>query len=440
MKQMKQLSRCRQLSSGAHIAPGSISPRAAILYTAVLLATTLATGASAEAGDWPQWRGPNRNGVAEAGQGVPAEWSDSANIVWKTDVPGRGHASPTIVGNLIVLATADEQAQVQGVVAFDRTGIQKWITPVNKGGLPELHAKNTHASSTLASDGRLFFVVFHHHDKLEAAALDPQGTIVWRRDVGPFRPQVYKFGYAASPTIHQQTLIVTGNCDTSSWMKALDTETGKIMWEQEMPRGLLWSSPIVASVAGRSQLLLSGFEKMSAFDPDSGGPLWSTPCLTQATCGTAVWEGDIVFASGGFPKSETVAVRADGTGTVLWKNEVKCYEQSMLVTDGHLYAFSDTGIAYCWDAATGTERWKSRLKGPVSASPILVGDLIFASNESGTTFVFRADPGSYQQVARNQLGDESFATPSVADNRMYLRVASSAGGRRQESLVCIGEK
>lgn len=406
-----------------------------------LLLTAAAAGQGRSiAADWSQWRGPQHNGVAAAGQQVPTEWSADRNIIWRADVPGRGHSSPTVVGDLIVLTTADEGSETQAVAAYQRsTGRQLWLTPVSQGGLPKLHQKNTHASATVASDGQLFYAAFNHHQKIEVVALDTAGRIVWRQDVGGFLPQLYEYGYAASPTVYRQTLIVTGNCDTISWMKALDTATGRLVWEQELPRGLVWSSPIVGQVAGREQLLLSGFEKMSSFDPASGRPLWSTPCLTHATCGTAVWEGDVVFASGGFPKAETVAVRADGSGTVLWKNNVKCYEQSLLVSGGYVYAFSDQGIAYCWEGGSGREMWKSRLRGPVSASPVLVNDTIYASNENGTTFVFRASPDSYQEIAVNQLGDESFATPTIVDNRMYLRVASRDGAR-QESLYCIGHK
>ncbi len=393
------------------------------------------------AGDWAQWRGPSGLGLS-AGEGeIPLKWNERQNVIWRTPVPGRGHSSPTIVGDLIVLTTADESTQTQGLIGFDRkTGKQKWITPVSQGGFPKIHAKNTHASSTVASDGKLFFTAFHHHDKIEAVGLNADGKIEWRRDVGPFRPQLYEYGYAASPTLYKGTLIVTGNCDTSSWMKALDPSSGKILWEQELPKMLVWSSPIVGQVAGKDQLLLSGFEKMSAFDPSNGRQLWSTPCLTVATCGTAIWSGDVTFASGGYPKAETVAVKADGSGQILWKNNVKCYEQSMLIKDQHVYAFSDQGIAYCWDALTGNEKWSKRLRGPVSASPVLVGNQILVTNELGTTFVFEATPDEFRSAGQNQLGTDMFASAVVLDGRIYLRVGQQEGnGARQEFMYCIGQ-
>lgn len=403
-----------------------------ILVTSV----TLQSYGLVYAAEWAQWRGPNGNNIAEAGQTVPTTWSDSQNVVWKVDVPGRGHSSPTVVGDLIVLTSADEQTQRQAVFGFDRkTGKQKWGTVVSQGGFTKVHPKNTHASSTACSDGRRIYATFSHHNKVEAVALDLTGTLVWRKDVGGFLPRQYEYGYAASPTLYNGTLIVSGDCDTIAWVKALGTKSGELVWEQERPAKLNWSSPIIATVAGREQLFISGCEMMASYNPKTGLPLWTTPCLTMATCGTVVWDADTVYASGGYPRKETVAVKADGTGLVVWKNQVKCYEQSMLIHNGYLYGIDDNGIAYCWEAKTGREMWKERLQGPVSASPVLVGDTIYASNERGVTFVFKADPRRFNAIARNQLGDESFATPTVVDNRIYIRVA---GRGRQETLYAIG--
>jgi outer membrane protein assembly factor BamB len=352
--------------------------------------------AVAQAEDWRLWRGPSGKAVVANADGLVTNWSETEQVIWSQPLPGRGHSSPCVAGDRIVLETCDEATQTQSVLGLDRaTGKMLWQTPINQGGLPKLHPKNTHASSTIASDGTAFYAPFHHHDKIDLIKLDPDGKILWRVDAGPFSPKLYEYGYAASPTIYGSTLIVTANCDRASWMKAFDLQTGKEVWSQEMPRMLVWSSPIVGQVAGKDQLLLSGFEAMSAYDPTNGNQLWTTPCLTLATCGTAVWEGDVVFASGGFPKAETVAVKADGSGQILWKNNVKCYEQSMLVDRGLVYAFSDQGVAYCWEAATGKELWKERLKGPVSASPLLIGDKILATNELGTTWVFQATGEGY---------------------------------------------
>lgn len=407
----------------------------------LLLISGLMLTAAAPAADWSQWRGPGHNNIAPAAESVPTEWDESTNVVWRTKFPGRGHSSPIVVDDLIVLTGADERNKAQAVLAFDRqTGKRRWLTPISRGGFPKIHVKNTHASPTAASAGGLFYATFCHHGNIEAIALDHQGKIVWRQNVGPFRPKAYEYGYAASPTVYRDTLIVTGSCDTSAWMKALDLKTGKIRWEQPRPKVLNWASPIVTQLSGREQLVISGGDMIAGYDPANGKPLWNARCLTMATSGTCVWTDGIVLGSGGYPASQTAAVAADGSGKVLWTNKVRCYEQSMLCHDGYLYALADTGVAYCWNAQTGEEMWKKRLSGPVSASPTLIGDNIYAANEKGTTFVFKASPEKFISVARNQLGTESFASPAIADGVMYLRVAHGGRDKRQEVLYAIAEK
>lgn len=392
------------------------------------------------AGDWPWWRGPNFNGVAEPGEKPPIEWSARKNVVWKTPVPGRGHSSPTIVGNRIFLATADDLRQQQGVIAFDRdTGEQVWIMEVSSGGFPNTHPKNTHASSTVACDGERLFAVFHHHDKITLAALSTDGEKLWTKEAGPYAPRKYEYGHAASPLLYGSTVIVAAEFEQGGYLAAFDTANGDLVWKADRPKMQSYSSPIVAHVAGREQLLISGCGMIASYDPVNGKELWQTPTTTLATCGTMVWEGDLIFASGGFPDAETLAVKADGSAEVVWKNNQKCYEQSMLVHDGHLYAVTDKGVAYCWRAVDGEEMWRERLGGPVSASPVLAGDLIYQSIEKGTTFVFQANPEKFELLATNHLGSEAFATPSICDGRIYVRVAHGSGARRQEFLYCLGQ-
>jgi outer membrane protein assembly factor BamB len=175
-----------------------------------------------------------------------------------------------------------------------------------------------------------------------------------------------------------------------------------------------YSSPTIGFVAGREQLLISGANHIWSYDPATGKALWSAPGTSDVTAGTVVWDGDVVVASGGFPKAETVAVRADGSGTVLWKNKQQCYEPSMLAYHGHVYALTDGGMLFCWRAADGKEMWKQRLKGPVDASPVLAGGNIYCANGHGTTFVFKANPAKFELVAENALGEEALATPAVA--------------------------
>jgi outer membrane protein assembly factor BamB len=391
--------------------------------------------------DWPWWRGPWRNGVATSREAVPTSWSATENVKWKTPVPGRGHSSPIVVGDRVFMATADEASQVQSVLALDRaSGKSLWKVDVSQGGFPKNnHSKNTEASSTLACDGERLFGAFFHHETIEAVALDLAGKPVWRKTAGKYNPRKYEYGYAASPLIYQDLVIFIGEFDGDSFLAAFDRATGAEKWRTKRPHNISFSSPVVAKVAGRDQLFISGANQIVSYDPATGKPLWSTAGTTDATCGTMIWEGDLVFASGGYPKSETISIKADGSSEVVWKNNQKCYEQSMLVHDGYIYAFTDQGVMNCWRSADGKEMWVQRLRGPVSASPVLAGGNIYWTNERGTTYVFRPNPEKFDRVAENQLGEEGFASPAVGAGQLFLRTSVTENGKRQEYLYCIAK-
>ncbi len=392
--------------------------------------------------DWPWWRGPSRNGIAVTGADVPTKWSETENVVWKTPVPGRGHSSPIVVGDKVFLETADEAKKVQSVVAFDRkTGKQLWKTDVSTGGFARKnHPKNTEASPTLACDGERLFASFFHHETIQATALDLEGKQLWQQTVGPFNPRMFEYGYAPSPLLYRETVIFSAEYDGDSALTALDRQTGKQVWRTPRQKSITFSTPVVAHVAGKDQLLISGGYHVSSYDPSNGREMWTTRGTTAATCGTMVWEGDIVFASGGYPNAETLAVKADGSGKVLWRNKEKCYEQSMLAHEGYVYALTGGGILFCWRGSDGKEMWKERLQGPVSSSPVLAGGNIYQANELGICYVFKPNPKKFDLVAENHLGDEAFPSPAFAGNQIFLRTATGSGRNREEFLYCLGQK
>jgi outer membrane protein assembly factor BamB len=389
--------------------------------------------------DWPWWRGPLRNGKAMMGETPPVKWSENQQVKWKAKVPGRGHASPIVVSNSVILATADESSQTQSVLSFSRkTGEKLWETVVYRGGLSDkIHSKNTHASQTMASDGERVYVSFDNQGKIFASALDMKsGKLIWSKEVGVFSPQRYKFGYGSSPLIYGTTFIVASESDSSSQIVAFDLETGKEEWRTPRALNLNWASPTIAHLKGKDQLLLSGNKKITSYDPMTGQKLWDSDASATATCGTCVWDGELIFASGGYPEKETAAVKVGGG--LVWKNRTNIYEPSMLAHDGYLYAISDSGKGYCWEATTGRLMWEERLLRALSASPILVGDKIYLAGGKGETIVFEANPKSYVELARNKLGDDNFTTPAFCHNEIYIRVGQGKSSNRQEWLYCIG--
>ena len=388
--------------------------------------------------DWPGWRGPRGDGKVPE-ERPPVKWDATTGVLWKTPVPGRGHSSPTVCGTRVFLTTADEVAGTQSVLAFDRqTGQRLWEKVLFTNGLdPKAHKRNTQATNTVACDGERVFALFMSAGNIHLCALKPDGTELWRKDLGAFNSH---WGYSASPILHGETILVAADHVDGGFITAVKRATGEILWRQERPKSPNYPPPIVAHVAGKDQILMAGCGTLSSYDPATGKPLWSAQVTTDECVGSVVVSGDLAFASGGYPKSETAAVRADGSGEVVWRNTTKVYVPSMLTHEGHLYAVNDSGIVFCWDAQTGKEKWKERIGGVFDASPVLAGNHIYLAREDGTTFVIKPDPEKLTVEAENKLGGEVFATPSFAGNRVYLRAAEMADGKRQEFLYCVGGK
>ncbi|TWU10059.1 outer membrane biogenesis protein BamB [Novipirellula galeiformis] len=387
---------------------------------------------------WPAWRGPQHDGVVPD-QPLLTHWSEEQNVVWRTEVPGRGHSSPIVVANTVYLATAIQDPQKQQVLAFDgATGKSKWTTDVHTGGFPSeraVHHKATHANGTLACDGVRLYTAFLNSDAIVATALDLDGNVVWQREIGKF---VSKFGYAPSPVLYKSLVIFAADNMGGGYLAAVDGESGEIAWRVARGNISSYSSPTVANVGGRDQLLISGCGAVTSFDPASGEKRWSTPCTAEATCGTVVTSADRIFASGGYPEKETTCLSANGEK--IWSVRTKAYEPSLVLNDDRLFVVNDEGVAYCWDADTGDVIWRERLGGNFSASPIVCNDVVYVSNLSGETFVFENEKDTFKLISTNQLGDDAYASPAVAESQMFLRVGVDRGTKRHEQLVCLESK
>ncbi|MBM3876903.1 MAG: serine/threonine protein kinase [Verrucomicrobia bacterium] len=388
--------------------------------------------------DWPWWRGPHRNGVADANQKPPLKWSDTGNILWKTPVPGRGHGSPIVTGHQIFLAAAEPDGGIQSLLCFDRqTGRELWKTEIHRGPFPKGNDKSSFASSTAACDGRRVFINFLHHGAVYTTALSREGKQLWQTKITDY---VLHQGFPTSPAVFESLVIVSADNKGSGRIAALDRATGRLVWQHERPKFPNYASPIILHVAGREQLILSGCDLVTSLDPRSGRVIWEAPGSTTECVTSPVTDGRSVVVSGGYPKNHVAAIRGDGTGSVAWENTSRVYVPSMQFDKGHLFAVLDAGVAACWNFETGAEVWKGRLGGTFSASPVLVGDLLFAMNEAGRTFIFKATPAAFELVAENPLGHEAMATPTICGGRIYHRGASRVDGRRQEFLYCIGVK
>ena len=415
------------------------SVRSLLFLTALGLLLTSANAQSDEMNQWTTWRGPNDDGVVED-QNPVTQWSESENVLWFTELPGRGHSTPIVVGDQIFLTTSDTREETQSVLCVNRTdGELAWNTVVNTGNFnPAIHQKNTHASPTVACDGKMVYALFNNSGQNQLTALDMKGKIVWQRHIAKFKTR-YPFGSGSTPILYDGLLYVPNESGAECAIICINPETGKEVKRIDRGRHSSYSTPVIADVAGRKQLLMSGGSTVKGYDPESGDELWSVPAKWQVSCGTMVWSGDMVFASGGFPAQQTLAINAK-TGDLVWDKPVKFYEQSMLVHDGRLYGLSDRGVVYCWDTETGEELFKQRFESPVSASPVLAGGNIYFTSEKGNTLVIKAGVDEFVEVAKNKLGDSTFASFALVDDKIYSRVGFKDGRNVQEYLYCIGKE
>lgn len=387
--------------------------------------------------DWPQWRGAKLDGHAASQQTPPTSWSQGANILWSTPVPGRGHGSPTIVSNAVYLPTADTERDLQSVICFDRaTGKQQWETVVHRGGLMHKNEKASQASSTICCDGQRLFINFLNNGAVYTTALDLNGKKLWQQKISDY---VLHQGYGSSPIVYKDLLLVAADNKGGGAIVGLDRQSGEEIWRHGRPATPNYPSPIVIKAYGKDQLIMIGCDLVTSLDPSTGKLNWEIEGATTECVTSTVTNGELIYTSGGYPKNHLAAVRADGSGEVVWETGDRVYVPSLLMKDGYLYGVMDAGVAACWDAATGDLQWKARLGGNYTSSPVLVGDLIFAANEEGTTTVYRASPSEFQKLAENKLGDDSFATPTIVGDRIYARMGVREGDKRQEYLFCVGQ-
>lgn len=410
----------------------------ALGFAFLIFGSALIVQAAATTADWPAWRGPTRDGHATPGQTVPLKWSETEKVVWRAPIRGKGHGTPTIVGDRIYLATADLAAGEQMVVCLDRaTGKQVWATVVHRGKLEELgHRNNSNASSTVVWDRGELFINFFHGGAVHTSSLTPTGKIRWQQRINDF---VMHQGFGSSPVVHESIVLVSSDHKGGGTLAGLDRATGRVVWRQARPQIANYASPAVLNAAGRTQVVLGGCNLIASFDPLTGRKLWEMEGSTEETVVTAATDGQRVFVSGGYPKNHVMAVEADGSKRVAWQNNARLYVPSMLVRDGHIFAVLDAGQAVCWKSDNGEELWREKVDRDFYSSPVMLGNRIFVTSLKGVTSVFEATPQKFALLAQNRVGDEAFATPVICGNRIYLRHAKKEGANRQEYLWCVGE-
>jgi len=430
------------------ICPGLTPPRRARAHALTLVSTLLAASWSlfgAES-DWPQFRGPRGDGhVTAPGDtrqlGLPLTWSETENVVWKTEIPLRGWSSPVILGNQIWLTTATPDGKDFYVIRVDaRTGQMRLYEKLFHCEKPEPlgNQVNGYATPTpVIEPGR----VYVHFGSYGTACLDTSNDqVVWKRDDLPCR---HYRGPASSPILYGDLLILTMDGVDVQYHAALDKKTGKTVWktdrsvewnDQDVPGQLArdgdlrkaHSTPLIVNINGKDQMLSAGAKAAYAYDPRTGKELWRVQYPAWSAAPVPLYERGLAFFITGFGKTELIAVRTDGqgdiTGThIAWRTDALVAKTaSPILVDGLLYMVSDDGAVTCLEPATGERVWRERIGGQYAASPICGDGRLYFFNQQGKATVLK--PGrAFQPLATNTLATGLMASPAVTGKALILR-------------------
>jgi len=380
----------------------------------------LLAAASLPATEWPGFRGPSRQGIAEGALPKGA-------LAWKTPIPGAGWSSPIVWGRRVFLTTATEQGTSCRLLALDRdSGRIQWDVEILKQKTGPIEKKNSYASPTPVTDGNMVYAVCGDGT---FAAYDFSGRRQWINSDYPHHSQ---HGLGTSPVLAGGLLVMardgssTGPDTKLGWQKpwdqsfvvALDAKTGRERWKAS--RGLSRIAHVTPNVIGGVVVSGAG-DVVQGFDLATGKLLWTGRSQGEGVVPSIVLGDGLVFTVSGFEKPNIRAFRPGGE--VAWEQPRGVPMISSLLHAGQLlYSFTTSGIAWCFEASSGTPVWQGRLGGEFSASPVLVDGRILIANDQGTLFTLKAGR-EFVLESQLDLGESIQASPALAAGRLFLRTA-----------------
>jgi outer membrane protein assembly factor BamB len=382
------------------------------------------TAFAVSADDWPEFRGPTGQGHS-TDRGLPLEWNESRNVIWKTRVPGRGWSSPVVAGNRVWVTSAiKDRGGSLRALAFDlETGRELVNTEVFRTRSADaLNAKNSLASPTPIVEGDRVYV---HFGADGTAALTGSGAIEWKLRVS----YDSQHGSGGSPVLYGDLLIFSADGSDAAFVIALEKHTGKIRWKtsRRQPSDQAYSTPLVIRVGDRDEVVSVGAFRAAAYDPQSGREIWRVGYGDGfSNVPRPVYGHGLVYIATGFQQPSLIAVRPDGTGDVTrthiaWTvRRAAPLTPSPLLVGDELYIVNDVGIVSCLDATTGETRWQQRLGGNFSASPVFADGRIYFLSEEGVTTVIL--PGKeFRKLATSQLDGATLASMAVSAGSIFIR-------------------
>jgi outer membrane protein assembly factor BamB len=406
------------------------------------LALVLAAGVACGA-DWPQWRGPQFNGVAPDAN-PPLKWDEQTNVRWKTPLPGRGNSSPVVLGDVVYVTTAVREGtncQFTVLAVGRQDGRILWQKVVCEEPPPApTHAEASWASGSPIADGEL---VYAHFGSQGLYCLDRQGNVKWSKRVGVMKTR-NNFGEGTTPVVYGDTLVLTWDQEGPGFIIALDKKTGVEKWRAERSEPTAWATPLVVEHAGKRQVIASATNRIRSYDFASGKLLWECGGMTVNVIPTPVSLGDLVIALSGFRGAAAVAVKlpqahgdiTDKAEALAWRYAADTpYVPSPLLVGDRLYFLKvNGGRLTCLDGGTGRAHYTGQLldgSKKIYASPVSANGRVYITGTEGLTHVVKEGP-IFELLGVNQLDDKFMASAAVAGQDFILRGT--------KHLYCLGEK
>jgi len=415
-----------------------------------------------EMSSWAHWRGPLSTGVAPDAD-PPVRWSEQENVRWKSALPGKGHSSPIVFGERVYLTTAVAFGEPVGPIVDDAPGTHDsipvtqshrfqalavdrrdgkilWQTTLreevpHEGG----HFTGSYASASPTTDGEVLIAFFGSRG---LHALDLEGKILWQKDLGRMQTK-HAHGEGSSPLLAGNSVVVVWDQEGECFIAAFDRLTGEQRWHVARDEETSWASPIAVEYGGRTQIVVSGTNRIRGYDLESGEVLWQCAGLSSNVVCSPVAGDGLVFAGSSYESQALLAIdlaRAQGeiseSAAVLWmRRRATPYVPSLLLDRGSLYFLHHyQGFLARVDARSGKESERAlRLEGvdDVYASPVAAAGRIYVTDRSGLTVVLR-EGEELAVLARNTLDDSFSASAALVGRELFLR------GER--FLYCLAER
>ena len=420
-------------------------------FVSSVLTLALAATVSVAADNWPQWRGPNGQGISTEKQ-LPTEWGPDKGIAWKLPLDS-GHSSPIVWGDRAFVTSVIEGEAIPGQkaathmlggkewvhpdsVAADRkhtfkvigidtkTGKVAWEQTAYAGPVYDArHRQSSFAAPTMITDGKMVFAYFGAEGLY---AYDVNGKPAWKV-VEKFK--TLGLGAGTSPVLHGDLVIIQRDEDNGeeSVVVAYDRTTGKEAWKVKRPIQASWSTPVLVQAGGRTELVTNGNEHVIAYDPATGKELWRTKGVESNAIHTPLVGKDLVIVTAGFPAKRIIALRPgdqpEGKRVAWQYTKGTGYVLSNLLYGDYVYLSTDNGILTCLNASTGEVVYEggrppkpSRFVG----SAVAYNGMIAMTSEDGETFLVKAGP-TFEVVRVNSIDEPVFSSAALANGRIYLR-------------------